>query len=54
MKYIIAGLGITAIAWLEGLALANGIDGTVLTLAFGAICTIIGYIGGQKGGLNEI
>lgn len=48
MKYLITAIGIVSIAWLEGLALANGVDGTVLTLAFCAICTIVGYIGGQK------
>lgn len=48
MKYLIAGVGVGSIAWLESLALANNIDGTVMTLAFGAICTIIGYITGHK------
>jgi len=48
MKYLVAGLGIISIAGLEGYALAQGINGTTLSLSFGAICTIIGYIIGRK------
>jgi len=48
MKYATVGVGILCITLLECIAILNGIDGTVLALAFGAICTIVGYIGGQK------
>ena len=48
MKYINASLGIICITIMETIALLHGINGTLMSLSFGAICTIVGYGVGKK------
>ena len=49
-KILVAVVGIAGVVVLEAAALFNGINGTYLSIAVGAITTIVGYVYGFKKG----